>query len=342
MYFCQRHILDVISWPNLNTSNSDLESYNISCKLGNNKKLNISVVYRPPSGKLQSAINVISDNLSEIQRNSSGEIILLGDLNVDLLSGNNQAAKLKLLSGRHSLTQLIDSPTRFSASSATLIDHIYTDASHISHSGTLDLHISDHLPVFLIKKKVRNAIKYRESVCRSYKNFDEAKFITDIQRMDFFDVMITNDPDVCWVRLFKHITSVIDKHCPLVIHRIPIKKPEYITGEIVQLMHERDWAYKRAKKTGDKNTWQLARSLRSKVAAKLKLSKRLYILSQIEQVRGDSRKFWGIINKEFFSNSGAKVTQVYTQDKSKVLEGILAANELNRFFCTVLYCIISG
>lgn len=129
-------------------------------------------------------------------------------------------------------------PTRITHSSKTLIDHIYSDITHVSDSGILDVNISDHLPVYLIKKKTRNAIKYKELRCRSYKNFDEVKFLADIQTIDFLDVMVSNDPEKCWGILYERIVSLVDKYCPMEIRRIPVRKPEYITDEIVQMMRE--------------------------------------------------------------------------------------------------------
>lgn len=217
----------VTLWPGLNISNPDLESYHISCKYGNSKKLNVSVVYRPPAGKLQAAIDVLSDNLTEIQSKVSGDTIVLGDLNVDLLTGNNQAAKLHQFSVSKRLSQLIYCPTRITHATETLIDHIYSDITHIWDSGAIDVNISDHRPVYLIKKKTRNAIKYKELRCRSYKNFDKVKFFADLQSIDFFDVMVSSNPEKCWSMLYERIVNLVNKYCPMEIWNIPIKKPEY-------------------------------------------------------------------------------------------------------------------
>lgn len=100
-------------------------------------------------------------------------------------------------------------------------------------------------------------------------------------------------------------------------------------------MHDRDCAFKRARKGGDLNAWHTAKALRSKVAIKLRYSKKCFILNQLEQARGDSHKFWRIINKEFFGKTGVKITQVFAENGTTVLEGALAANELNRFFCNI-------
>lgn len=58
-------------------------------------------------------------------------------------------------------------------------------------------------------------------------------------------------------------------------------------------------------------------------------------MSQIQKTCGDSHKFWRVINNKFFSKSGSNITQVYSENRSIVLEGTAAADELNRFFCNI-------
>ena len=74
----------------------------------------------------------------------ASEIILLGDFNIDLLKP--QTSWLDITSS-YNLVQLVNSPTRITASSKTIIDHIYT--THEQNIRELCVPIfgcSDHLP----------------------------------------------------------------------------------------------------------------------------------------------------------------------------------------------------
>lgn len=86
--------------------------------------------------------------------------------------------------------------------------------------------------------------------CRSYHNFDSTAFSVDIQAIDFFDIFVNNDPQDTWDRLLAHIMRVVEKHCPIRSRRIPSEKPAFLTDNIIQLMRERDSAFKSARKTG--------------------------------------------------------------------------------------------
>lgn len=131
----------VTTWPTLSHNNADIESLHVSCKLRNCKKVNLSVIYRPPSGNLQAALDIINDSLDEIRRSASGDTILLGDFNVDLFQLNAHTRKLKHLAETNNLIQVITSPTRITNTTETLIDHLYTNCPHIGSVGTLNYNI---------------------------------------------------------------------------------------------------------------------------------------------------------------------------------------------------------
>lgn len=127
----------------------------------------------------------------------------------------------------------------------------------------------------------------------------------------------------------------MEMHCPLKAMKVPVDRPSYLMDEIVQLMKQRDGAYKLARRTNCYVDWSRARSLRTYVARELRKAKKVYICKQIEESSGDSHKFWRTINKEFFGESAAKISQIFDGKNNIMLEGFAAANELNKFFCGI-------
>ena len=55
--------------------------------------------------------------------------------------------------------QLICTTTRNTKTSSSLLDMAFIKMKHVSEAGTLDSFISDHQPIFLIKKKMKNISK---------------------------------------------------------------------------------------------------------------------------------------------------------------------------------------
>jgi len=77
------------------------------------------------------------------------DILLLGDFNIDLLKPHSSWDSTITLLG---LTQLIESPTRITPTSATLIDHIYTNnPDAFTDVSVSDQSISDHCSISCTK-----------------------------------------------------------------------------------------------------------------------------------------------------------------------------------------------
>ena len=75
----------------------------------------------------------------------------MGDFNINMINHNNDANARKLGSIFHSINfyNVITKPTRVTGTSATLIDHIWTnDYNHCKNNGILYDETSDHFPVF--------------------------------------------------------------------------------------------------------------------------------------------------------------------------------------------------
>ena len=80
----------------------------------------------------------------------------MGDLNLDLVKiGLNSKIDLfmDILYGFY-LEPLISSPTRITATSATLLDNIFTNVNICTHSGILISDVSDHLPIFCMSSSI--------------------------------------------------------------------------------------------------------------------------------------------------------------------------------------------
>ena len=94
------------------------------------------------------------------------EIIIIGDMNIDLNNGNNN--KWIKECQKQGLTQIITESTRITDKSSTLLDHIYVNRTiNVSNSGVLPLSLSDHLITFIGRKtKFFHKINERPAIMR--------------------------------------------------------------------------------------------------------------------------------------------------------------------------------
>ena len=110
----------------------------------------------------------------------------LGDINIDFAKVNNSTAITDLLNSPSCSggLSLINISTRVTKSSATIIDHIFTnDVSHSLHAGVIRSDLSNHFPIFckvgevglLLTKKGNNQQfrLYRDKYKFSSENFHE-------------------------------------------------------------------------------------------------------------------------------------------------------------------------
>ena len=126
---------------------------NIKLTTSNHKKTYIiGNFYRSPSTKPDQFLDKLENILSKLDRHRNKQIILTGDLNIDLVKHEQEQNSQQLidLTTRCGFVQVINRPTRVTDHSATLIDHVYTNQIHnMLSSGIITYDISDHLGIYI-------------------------------------------------------------------------------------------------------------------------------------------------------------------------------------------------
>ena len=131
---------------------------------------------------------------------SNNEIYLMGDFNIDIKAGKLSNTKWKHVIQTNDLHQLIDEPTRVTAHSETIIDHLYTTTPE----SVKDIHIpkvavSDHYPIQFTRLTGKSHIKRQQHSIihyRSINNLNEEQFLSDLSdNMSSLDVS-PNDSDL--------------------------------------------------------------------------------------------------------------------------------------------------
>ncbi len=120
------YIRNDISYNVRENFSNEFENIFFDIHLPKTKPILMGILYRPPdqSGFLEN----LSQAISETHSFDNQEVYILGDLNIDMI-GKPPLAKLhKEICSLHGLTQIIDSPTRITEETSTLIDHILTNS----------------------------------------------------------------------------------------------------------------------------------------------------------------------------------------------------------------------
>lgn len=103
-------------------------------------------LYRPDS----SSDNTLEQRFEDLYL-ANKEVIIMGDLNINLLNNNNAKHKIVKYLSNLGLIQLVKKNTR--PVSRTCLDHVYSNQpQHILMTKILDYGISDHLPILYSEK----------------------------------------------------------------------------------------------------------------------------------------------------------------------------------------------
>jgi hypothetical protein len=180
------------------------------------KKYTVGSMYRciskhptlQPKDQFSSFNDLLFNMLSTI---SSGELILGGDFNLDVIkyqSCSNTAAYIDNLFSNGCI-QIISKPTRISNTSASCIDHFVTNCKmDVFNSQILLSKISDHLPIFFNTCYDKAAQEHKNIVSRDFSESNIQRFSNQLAMCDWNPVSNCNDPNTAF-NLFENQFSII-------------------------------------------------------------------------------------------------------------------------------------
>jgi len=200
-------------------------------------------------------------------------VVLMGDLNCNLTPINRLGELLKQAMDDLYLTQIINKPTRISQFSSTLIDVIFTSSpGHFESSGTLLFTGSDHLMVYgELTLRVFNSPHL--VTLRSFGHCVEDDLLSDLRESHWSVMGMYNDIDDKWGYWKSLYLKIVNKHAPVLTFRKKRDPHPWVTSEILQLLHNRNYFKKKFKQTKDQGDWEMYKHLRHQVT-KLSILKR--------------------------------------------------------------------
>ena len=333
IYLKQEYECDSFSLKQQNLSNSDIEILWLSFKSKFLKPIIIAVVYRPPSGNITNFIDTLNISLESISNLSNNEIFILGDMNLDM--SNSRDPNVSLFKNKMSRHNLIQDPTRFNnPKKGSTLDLIFTNSPHINHSGTGSWNLSDHELIFATRKQ-KSKTKQRISFTgRSYRNYSQIDFQNDIINLEWNYFFTIKNPELAWKHLINKIEPIIDNYCPSKTYNITNIKDPWITNELLEMIHDKDYFLKKAKKNGDIDDWRIARNLRNQTKLLVKNAKIDFIKEQLEENKNDSKKFWRNIKIVLPDSNTGK--QIFLHDETNTpIPETETANYINEFFTSI-------
>ena len=310
------------------------------------KHMILGLIYRPPSGNIDSFMHNFNNTalkLLGIGNPCSRECYIIGDMNIDYLQPSTlNTKKLKELEFRYNLRQIILTPTRTTSKSKSIIDLIFTTVSKdliVSSGVDYNISISDHVPVYIIKKKTREHHPKGKILVRKKALYNP----------DYYKNLLLADPawqaywcnnlkvNESWTVFVEIMTRCLDILCPLKWITIRNDQPNWFDGELRKAIDNKARLFKTARTSKSEDDWKSYTNMKKQVRSLIIHKKRHYILTKIQENRNAPKKFWKEIqNNLSFGRlkSRNKTLTIYAPNKT-LLTGEAAANEMNEYYINV-------
>ncbi|CAL8109260.1 unnamed protein product [Orchesella dallaii] len=292
------------------------------------KSIYLAVLYIPPHC-VNEAVFIFLESLFQFLRSTKGEIVVLGDLNIDLLSRSQFSLKMKSLSKEFNLTQKILFPTRISlynrpddhySISSSLLDHIYvSDPNLYSNAGGFEYAGSDHQLVFVIRKK--ESIKVLQNVIayRCYKNIDSDQFTKELNNINWSFLNCNNIDDS--IKMFENVVlTYLNAHAPIKKRTVKSIRQPWFNNNLLGMCKNRDKLKHEFNSTRDSKLYILYKKLRNLVNSATCRSEKLHFRSKFEDCV-DSVDVWNTMNEliNFRQKSRRKICKL-VDSSGNVLE----------------------
>ena len=319
----------------LNLSTPDVEVQLLQLKSSVQRDILIYNVYRPPNGSVTRCLDLLSGILENESNLSHKEILFMGDFNINYQSKSNPDTK-KLIAWHHrlGLTQIIKSKTRYSKNSSSLIDLIFTNMDHIADSGTLNAHLSDHQPIYIIKKKLKDHRRKVSFSGRTYVGYNKELLSDCLTNSIKESFRKEADPNKCWELMEAFLIKFLDNNCPKKNFRTKEDTPTWVTHDLITLAKDRDSAWERAVHTNSEDDWILARQLRNWANNAVKSAKANFIKNELTNNATDPKKFWRNI-KSVLPEKDSGSINIVNSHTSEILPKPMQAQVINDFFANI-------
>ena len=319
-----------------NKSSKDIEVQWIKICNQNQHDIVIGNIYRPPQGNAETFSDYIFDTINGASLHPNTDIFILGDMNFDFLDKKNKEVRdITHMARSLGLRSLIKSPTRLSTTNSCL-DQIFTNCDVVANAGTLNCSVSDHIGIFVSRKKGPAKSDRVRFEGRSYRNYVKEDFQGQLIDANWEVFYNEQDPETCWRIMAGIILKYIDIMCPLKTFNVKANMDPWITNELLEEIRDKDLLLKRARRTKLHADWGAAKNARNRVGRQIELARANYFKEEHDASRGDPKRFWRNISSVLPGNkSHMVIDSLVDQDSNESVSQQDAAEFINKFFANI-------
>ena len=108
-----------------------------------------------------------------------------------------------------------------------------------------------------------------------------------------------------------------------------------MTKGLIELLKDRDYFYRKAKKEKDDDYWNIAKFLRNIANSSIRQAKREFILGELRKYGHDAKKFWKVIREVIPSWKQTKKKDIRLKNNNVEIEREKTAQFINDYFINI-------
>lgn len=296
-----------------------------------NNSIAFVAVYRPPQGDIHVFLNIL-ENLFSYVNDHKYNMILGGDVNIDLLVHSSPKQEFLYILDLYGMQNVIESPTRVTSTSSTLLDVFVTSFPNasITYKGVISAPLSDHMPIILFVKVSGEKFETRESWNRCINQSSLEIFRRRIEDTDWTPVLAENEADQALEKFFSLFLIAYNFAFPKkkTIRKGRQRKP-WMTSELLKLVKKRNKMYKQFLKNRNQECLVQFKQFRNFVNKQIRIEKTNYyeaLFTSTSQVGAMWKNLNTLLDRKAVSDEIESITL-----NGKILRGESLANEFNKY-----------
>ena len=266
------------------------------------KKIIVGCVYRAPSYDSVSFVENLEHQLQILSRENK-EIYLMGDFNINLMNYDTDRSVKDFVDFMYSfgLFSLVNKPTRITEISATLIDTIFTNCiQNEFSSGIICSDISDHMPIFCVKKgSVVTSVKRDGQVMKRSINDERiSRFKQHLAEISWQALPSLEGVNELYEHFLQIFLELYNLCFPLIEVSIKSKcKKPWVTRGLLKTINHKHKLYGSYVKRPTAENKKKYIDYKNVLVNTLRIAKQNYYNDLFHSVKGDIRKTWSHINE---------------------------------------------
>lgn len=285
--------------------------------LFNSYACSFGCIYRSPASNVCAFLDNLCSTLCCLQ-GITDYLYCAGDLNINMLDFNSTyTERFNTLLEELSLSQMINSPTRITTNSSSLIDCLITNnPDGCINQASIPMHMSDHnlvqCDITISDSRPIPITKF----CRPISNIDAYSLKGDLSRLPLYAIYHITDVNQKVHFLNTHLLALLDFHAPVRSLRLHRPFAPWLTDTIKLMMSLRDRALSRYKRTKLIAHFDYYKSLRNLTTSAIRREKKSFLNSTF--VTSDVKSSWRLLSKLQIVNRSKPTVPAHLDDVGNI------------------------